>query len=450
MSGGRNRSRRPTRENMLDPKNLQIGADEYGTRIRIFTATLMGEHAGLAGLDQFTYTGDTIASASGEDTTVEKVTDAKGSSSHLVSGRSRHGYGSIKYDTGSTYAGQWSRGKREGYGEFVFACGDVYKGQWSAGQYQGKGSYTSVDSAGHALEYDGEWVRDKMEGHGKYIHKSTGDVYEGGFDNGFRQGFGKHTCANGDVYIGEYEMGELVSKRALDKASLKIGTNEDGLRIRLFTATACGERALKSGFGHFKYTGETIASREGEDLTTGLVTDAPGVDGHLANGRSRHGEGAIEYESGSYYSGQWSRGKREGHGKFVFACGDVYEGQWSRGKYHGKGSYTSDDSDSYSGQWVADKMEGVGTFTTRETGDVYEGSFVNGLKEGRGKYTCKSGEVYEAEHRAGELVRKLGAGATAGVMSFIQSPFTTRVEYNAWLALPEAQRAAALPALPVS
>jgi len=432
---------------MLDPNNLKVGTDEYGTRIRIFTATLMGEHAYNAGLGTFAYSGDTIASASAEDTTVEKVSDAKGEKGHLVSGRSRHGYGEVLYDTNSTYKGQWSRGKREGYGEFVFACGDVYKGQWSAGQYQGKGSYTSVDSGGQALEYDGEWVRDKMEGHGRYIYKDSGDVYEGGFDNGFRQGFGKLTCGNGDVYIGEYEMGELVSKRALDKASLAVGTNEVGLRIRLFTATACGERALKAGFGHFKYTGETIASREATDLTTETVTDALGVDSHLANGRSRHGKGQIEYESGSFYTGQWVRGKREGYGKFVFACGDVYDGQWLGGKYHGKGSYSSSDSDSYAGEWVGDKMQGMGTFTHRETGDVYEGGFVNGLKEGVGKYTCASGEVYEGEYRAGELVTKLAPGGKA-VMSFIESPFTTRVEYNSWLLLPEAERAAALPQVP--
>lgn len=439
----RGRARRPTRENMLDPNSLKLGVDEYGTRIRIYTATLMGEQAYQVGFGKFTYTGETIASSTTEDVSTETVTDAAGERGHLVSGRSRHGRGEARYDTESHYNGMWSRGKREGYGEFVFACGDTYHGQWLAGKYHGKGRYTSVDSEGQALEYDGEWVRDKMEGQGRYIYKSSGDVYEGGFDNGFRVGFGKLTCANGDVYIGEYEMGELMSKTALDKAALAVGTNEAGLRIRLFTAHTSGEQALKAGLGQFKYTGETIASRDAVELTTEKVADAPGVDGHLANGRSRHGEGQIEYESGSFYSGQWVRGKREGHGKFVFACGDIYEGQWKAGKYHGEGTYSSSDSDSYSGQWAADMMHGVGTFTHAESGDVYVGGFANGLKEGKGKYTCVGGEVYEGEYRAGERV---SVGGSKGGMSFINSPFTSKVEYEAWLQLPEAKRAAALPA----
>ena len=50
-----------------------------------------------------------------------------------------------------------------------------------------------------------------MEGHGNYIYKSTGDVYAGNFVNGYREGFGKYTCANGDVYIGESTIRALPS-----------------------------------------------------------------------------------------------------------------------------------------------------------------------------------------------------------------------------------------------
>lgn len=173
----------------------------------------------------------------------------------------------------------------------------MYEGQWKAGRYFGRGKYTSVNSDGqalecaHALEFqiqkehlctiavhaihlasdraisrprsalnlptliqpsradNGEWINDKMEGHGQYVYKSTGDIYEGGFVNGFREGFGKYYKPNGDIYIGEYVSGELRSKEKLDRTNMQTGTDENGLRIRLFTATATGERALKAGLG---------------------------------------------------------------------------------------------------------------------------------------------------------------------------------------------------------
>lgn len=390
---------------MLDPENLRLGTDEHGTRIKIFTAELNCAHSLKAKLGSFRYTGETIAAADAEDTTTEMVTEAEGIGGHLKSGRSRHGHGEVRYDSGSHYVGQWSRGKRQGNGKFVFACGDVYDGEWLGGMYNGKGRYSSVDSEGHALEYDGDWVRDKMEGHGRYIYKSSGDVYEGSFVNGFREGFGKYKCANGDLYLGEYDGGALLSKTKLDKSNFAVGTDEHGLRIRLFTATTTGERALKAGLGSFRYTGETIASADAEDTATETVKEAEGIGGHLASGRSRHGHGEIYYDSGSYYAGQWCRGKRQGKGKFVFACGDVYDGEWLAGQYHGKGSYSSVDSDSYDGEWQHDKMHGLGKFTHGDSGDVYEGGFVDGLKDGVGKYTsAKSGEVCERRYNAGELV----------------------------------------------
>jgi len=424
------RRRRITRENMLDPQNLLLGLDEQGTRIRIFTANLTGEHALKAGVGKFEYTGE-MAEPGGTNVTTgtcgSEVALKLNDRMKLNNGLVRHGHGEIKYDSGSHYVGQWKDDKREGHGTFTFACGDVYEGEFKLGQYSGKGTYTSIDSDGHALQYSGEWVADKMEGHGKYTYKSTGDVYEGGCVNGFREGFGKLVCANGDVFIGEYTGGEMQSKTRLDRANMQAGTDENGLRIRLFTATATGERALKAGLGKFLYTGETIQRAEaseggavsgavgsggehgGAQAKTQKVFQSPGERSRLSSGRVRHGHGEITYDSGSYYVGQWQLDTREGTGKFTFACGDVYDGEWKLGEYSGKGSYTSADSDEYVGDWAGDKMHGVGRFVYRDLGDVYEGQFVDGVRHGVGTYTCQaSGEVYEGEYAHGELVKKNG------------------------------------------
>jgi len=253
-----------------------------------------------------------------------------------------------------------------------------------------------------------------MDGHGKYIYKSTGDVYEGGFVNGFREGFGKYKCANGEIFIGEYEGGELVSKTKLDAGNMQSGTDEHGRRIRLFTATATGERALNAGLGKFLYSGDTIAADDADDATPQQVFQILGEKSHLSNGRIRHGHGDITYDSGSHYVGQWKRDKREGTGKFIFACGDVYDGEWKDGHYHGTGAYTSPESDEYTGEWKDDSFEGTGRLMYRDTGDVYEGTFVGGKPHGVGMYTPAS---YQAEYVEGELVRKNGVPVRRPPMS---------------------------------
>ena len=123
---GRGRSRRPTKEHMLSKESLTAGTDEWGVRIRIFTAALTCERACRVGIMNFTYTGETIASADAEDMTVEAVTDAEGLAGRLACGRSRHGQGEITYDSGAHYAGGWERGKRSGHGRMAFPHGDSY------------------------------------------------------------------------------------------------------------------------------------------------------------------------------------------------------------------------------------------------------------------------------------------------------------------------------------
>ena len=176
---GRGRQRRPTHENMLDIEGLLSGCDEFGTRIRIFTATLTGEREYKAHLGKFRYTGSTIppdGELPSDVTQTEEVTQAPGVRGRLETGRLRHGYGEIEYESGSVFRGQWAFGKREGLGKFIYPCGDVYEGEWKAGKYHGRGKYTSGDSGGRALEYEGEWKADKMEGYGRYIYKDTSDL----------------------------------------------------------------------------------------------------------------------------------------------------------------------------------------------------------------------------------------------------------------------------------
>ena len=52
-----------------------------------------------------------------------------------------------------------------GYGKLVWPTGDVYEGNFKFGKRNGQGKRTNVDGS----EYQGEYVDDKPQGRGKYL-----------------------------------------------------------------------------------------------------------------------------------------------------------------------------------------------------------------------------------------------------------------------------------------
>ena len=354
---------------MLSKRNLKSGQDEFGTRVRIFTASLCCERAHGLGLDEFTWEGDTVDS------------DLPGL---RMPGKARHGQGTISYESGDHYTGGWKDDKRSGFGQMTFACGDIYEGEWSEGKYEGHGKYTNTEIG----TYEGEWKSNKKHGTGRTCY-TTGDVYDGMYSEGFREGVGKYTTAGGEVYMGVFEAGELIKKSKLDRASMLSGTDETGKRVRILTASLCCERAHGLGLDEFTWEGDTVDS------------DLPGL---RMPGKARHGQGTISYESGDHYTGGWKDDKRSGFGQMTFACGDIYEGEWSEGKYEGHGKYTNVEIGTYEGEWKANKKHGTGRSYYSETGDVYDGSYVEGVREGYGTYTKGSGEVRMGRYEKGELV----------------------------------------------
>lgn len=188
----------------------------------------------------------------------------------------------------------------------------------------------------------------------------------------------------------------LTKENMLTKEHMLKGTDQHGVRIKIFTATLTGDRAEKVGVANFTYEGETIQT---DNAGTKME-----VFGGVA-GRLRHGHGVIRYESGTVYDGQWQNDRRSGFGKMTFECGDTYEGQWQDGRYHGKGKYcSSSGGDEYDGEWKADKPHGFGRYWTRSSGDVFEGQWANGMREGKGKEITKNGDVYEGTWECDDLV----------------------------------------------
>ena len=141
----------------------------------------------------------------------------------------------------------------------------------------------------------------KKDGQGKMTY-ANGDVYEGGWRNGLRHDQGKMTYDNGGVYAKDGDVYE--------------GAWQDGLR---------------------------------------------------------HGRGTSRYANGNVYEGEYRDDKKHGRGTFRSASGEVvFEGEYKDGTKNGKGNLNCMGGKiRIYGNWEKDEIwQGNMTYTN---GDVYEG-----------------------------------------------------------------------------
>ncbi len=77
--------------------------------------------------------------------------------------------------------GNFVDGIRDGFCKYTYQNGDVYEGYWKNGVKEGKGFY-------------------------KYLR--SGDFFEGIFENNKKSGYGEYRYGNGDYYQGEFRNGK--------------------------------------------------------------------------------------------------------------------------------------------------------------------------------------------------------------------------------------------------
>ena len=124
-----------------------------------------------------------------------------------VDGDCTNGQGSMKYDDGSQYIGQWKDGKRHGYGTLKLANGGEFVGDWQNDERKGRAVYIFVNRAKYAIEWTGDepqtngpwaWSNggkyvglhdDREHGHGTVMY-NDGGTYAGGYNHGDKQGKG--------------------------------------------------------------------------------------------------------------------------------------------------------------------------------------------------------------------------------------------------------------------
>lgn len=115
----------------------------------------------------------------------------------------RHGHGIYKYENGDVYEGDFTEDKRHGKGTFMFHNGSVYRGDFVNGDFEGYGWYEFDDGY-----YEGEWRNGAYHGIGT-LQYTDGGSYTGRFYEGKAHGHGEEKDADGTIRRGLWDKGEL-------------------------------------------------------------------------------------------------------------------------------------------------------------------------------------------------------------------------------------------------
>ena len=93
-----------------------------------------------------------------------------------------------------------------GYGVIIYVNGNIYEGEFKNGKRDGQGTLTWTDGE----KYEGEWKNGNYHGKGTLTYVD-GTIYEGEWHNDRREGEGTLTNADGSKIIGVWFDGKLVS-----------------------------------------------------------------------------------------------------------------------------------------------------------------------------------------------------------------------------------------------
>mmetsp|Transcript_25251 Transcript_25251/g.45427 ORF Transcript_25251/g.45427 Transcript_25251/m.45427 type:complete len:390 (-) Transcript_25251:1767-2936(-) len=114
-----------------------------------------------------------------------------------------HGSGTVTWENGGKYDGEWVDGKANGHGIMNYGNGDKYDGGWKDGCRFGQGTHDFKDGG----VYEGQWCNAAPDGQGKMTLKN-GSHYEGAWKDGKWHGHGIVRPVNGGEWEGTFQMGK--------------------------------------------------------------------------------------------------------------------------------------------------------------------------------------------------------------------------------------------------
>lgn len=122
-----------------------------------------------------------------------------------------------KASTASTSPSSNSESKAE-FRRVKMKSGDLYEGYYKNGKRNGKGKYSFTNGD----YYEGDFVDGLFHGHGRYVF-ANGDFYEGPYKDDCFHGVGIYTFTNGERREVTYEMGKKIKERKLPAESINPG-----------------------------------------------------------------------------------------------------------------------------------------------------------------------------------------------------------------------------------
>jgi len=271
----------------------------------------------------------------------------------------KEGEGVLIYKDGKKYEGEWANNHFNGQGKLTEANGDVYEGIFANGSKTRSG----IMNYRNGNIYEGEWRENKKHGQGT-LTLQNGIKYKGKWS---KDSLGDQVTIeypDGDVYKGK------IDKRTFEKDGKGILTLKSGeIYEGFFTqGSRNGEGTMKSLNGR-KFVGLWRNNERHGDGTIffGEESTCKGnwIDGVLQS------QVRIKYDNGDVYLGEVdneSSLKRNGKGTLIYANKEMYIGDWEGDKKHGYGGMDFADGTEYKGKWKDDEKEEVEQSASRPRG----------------------------------------------------------------------------------
>jgi len=268
--------------------------------------------------------------------------------------------------------------------------GDYYSGECTeTHQKDGAGRYTWANGD----VYEGQYVREKREGTGRLSRPGEGEEYVGAWLADQRHGRGRLTTADGTVFEGEWFQDRLVHATRTDQDGSRYeGQFQDGLRHGHGAASLADGTTYEGAFVEDVYHGDGTL-RYGPHDAPQQQTCVKSFQGEFVRGRP-HGVGTVVYYDGGKYVGNVVNCRRDGIGRFVSHECDIYHGSWAGDRREGHGECEWANGDRFVGQWSEDQRHGTGLQEKRGHW-TYDGPWERGCRHGAGGVlSTAAGDVF--------------------------------------------------------
>ena len=220
-----------------------------------------------------------------------------------------------------------------------------------------------------------------------------GSTYTGQYRNGLRHGYSCEVSSDGSIYSGYW----LCDYKSL-KGRFIMAETGDCITGMIQRGKICGEAECESINGVLRTGNFEEGKLEGLGTEVDLAAKTQ-YRGEFMDGE-KEGWGVLKFEDGSFYEGNFNKGKITGQGKRTWVDKRSYEGEWLDGKMNGKGVFRWDDGKKYEGEYRNNVKFGFGEIYF-PNGDVYKGGWADGKMNGEGEYIAAGSEPIKGQWKDG-------------------------------------------------